>query len=184
MNNVVDEVKRAYAVLGLPPGSWLGQVRRRYKVLVKRWHPDRYATDPVSQEEASNRMREINVAYRRLVRHLAPGNTRRQAEPPAASRAPAKERLSREEIERLVRAIGSEGPVENLLGMVGCVGRTIQGVLAMVLVAACIGRAATWIVRGDLGGLLTDPHLILFLACLTLLAVHEYRGRRRLERGQ
>ncbi len=58
------KLRRAYAVLGLKPGTPVGQVRRRYKALVKRWHPDRYATDPAGQAEAENRMREVWDEYR------------------------------------------------------------------------------------------------------------------------
>ena len=54
---------RAYATLGLPPVCSHRDAVRQYKALVKRWHPDQYATDPQGQAEAAQRMREINAAF-------------------------------------------------------------------------------------------------------------------------
>ncbi len=69
-----------YAIFGLQSDVGLRQVRRRYRALVKRWHPDRYTTDIVGQKDASERMRQINVAYVTLVRFLQPDNKRLELE--------------------------------------------------------------------------------------------------------
>jgi len=53
----------AYAVLGLSPPVTEARLKRRYKALVRRWHPDRFQADPVGQAEATQRLRNINLAY-------------------------------------------------------------------------------------------------------------------------
>lgn len=47
-----------HAVLGLPPGAKPDEVTAAYRVLAKRWHPDRGGGP-----EAERRMAEINSAY-------------------------------------------------------------------------------------------------------------------------
>jgi hypothetical protein len=59
-------------------------------------------------------MREINGAYRRLAADLASRESEVRVPPPAH---PAGGRLSREEIDSAVRALGSDGPVDWFLGL-------------------------------------------------------------------
>jgi DnaJ-domain-containing protein 1 len=63
----MDPVRRACAALGLPHDSSYATVRRRYRALVKTWHPDRFAADTQGQAEANLRMRVINDAYTTLM---------------------------------------------------------------------------------------------------------------------
>ena len=58
-----DELRSAYAVLGLRPGASLHRVKRQFKTMVRRWHPDRFANDPQGKAEANDRLRVINIAY-------------------------------------------------------------------------------------------------------------------------
>ncbi|OFW26010.1 MAG: hypothetical protein A3H97_11290 [Acidobacteria bacterium RIFCSPLOWO2_02_FULL_65_29] len=71
-----DEIRSAYAVLGLRPGASLHRVRRQFKALVRRWHPDRFANDPQGKAEANDRLRVINNAYSTILqtglRHAIP----------------------------------------------------------------------------------------------------------------
>ena len=52
----------AYAILGLPPNASLQQVKERYRVLSKLFHPDA----PGGYEEA---MKLLNRAYEQIQRH-------------------------------------------------------------------------------------------------------------------
>jgi curved DNA-binding protein CbpA len=115
MNAVPDEGKRARAVLGVDPAASAAQVRQRYLDLVRRWHPDRFATDPRSQAEAEARMRDINHAYQVLADH-AP---RPAAASPARPTIRTGERLSREQINRMVQSIGTHGPLDGFMAAVG-----------------------------------------------------------------
>jgi hypothetical protein len=48
-----------------PESSW-EDLRKNYKHLVQRCHPDRFEQDPVAKEEAEIRLRELNSAFRVL----------------------------------------------------------------------------------------------------------------------
>ncbi len=119
-----DERRRAYAVMGLPPGTPARALKQRYKELVRTWHPDRYTHDPAGRDEAESRLREINLAYRVL--SGTPGasfagsaaESARGPQAPASPAAPGA-RLTREQIDEMVRAIGTEGPIDALLASLG-----------------------------------------------------------------
>lgn len=126
---MTDDTRRAYAVLGLPSGSPYQTVRKRYMTLVKTWHPDRFASDPQGQAEAGERLRVINAAYSTLARrlHVSPKATSQ------SSPQPMGRRLTREEIDAIVGAIGSEGPLDDLFRAFSRVTAPIESVLGAVL---------------------------------------------------
>lgn len=59
----VSDVRRAFAVLELEPGASRGAVRRQYRRLVKRWHPDRFTGDPAGVAQATQKIQQIAAAY-------------------------------------------------------------------------------------------------------------------------
>lgn len=126
--NRMDATRRSYAVLGLPPGSSYPAVRKRYMSLVKTWHPDRFASDPQGQAEAGERLRVINTAYSTLERCLDTPS----AETPRRSPKASGRRLSRAEIDAIVAAIGSEGPLDDLFRPFGRVGAFVEGALGVL----------------------------------------------------
>lgn len=58
------------AALGLAADAGLPEIRRAYRALAKRWHPDRVGGDAAAQREAARRFREIRAAYESLVAQL------------------------------------------------------------------------------------------------------------------
>jgi DnaJ domain len=100
----VDPVRRSYAVLGLEAGASLAEVRRRYRFLASRWHPDRYVGDQRNEAEAGAQMRRINDAYHLIVAKRA------SEDPHSATVSPVGRRLSPDEVDALAKAIGNEGP--------------------------------------------------------------------------
>jgi len=60
------ELARAYAVLGMSPGSSAWQVQREYRRQARQWHPDRWSGDPALQAVAAERMRDLNDAIREI----------------------------------------------------------------------------------------------------------------------
>lgn len=140
----MDEVLRAYAILGVRPGVSLAQLRGRYRALAKRWHPDLYSADPQGQAEAATRMQHINNAYRTLLRYLVVDDGKPSIAGAKAAQRPVRERLSREEIERIVTALGTDGPVDDLLSFLDS-GRdflkrvvAVVGLLGAVVVASLL----------------------------------------------
>jgi hypothetical protein len=61
--NPQSELARAYAVLKIAPGSSDREIKRRYRQLVRKWHPDKYVDDPVGRGEAQLNLRRINDAF-------------------------------------------------------------------------------------------------------------------------
>jgi len=112
-----DELRSAYAALGLEPGASLRVVKRQFKMLVRTWHPDRFAGDSQGTIEANDRLRVINQAYNTILaadfRQAAPqlrrapvvdptANTDTSSAPPPR---PVVERLTPEQIDAIVDAM-------------------------------------------------------------------------------
>ena len=56
-------LKEAYAKLGIPPTSSLEQVERAFKKEIRKYHPDRYATDPEKAKTATKVSQMLTEAY-------------------------------------------------------------------------------------------------------------------------
>ncbi len=63
-----------YEVLGVSPGADEETVKKAYRALVKKYHPDRYANSPM-QETAAEKMKEINQAYDMITKGKTFGNS-------------------------------------------------------------------------------------------------------------
>jgi len=88
---------------------------------VKTWHPDRFASDPAGQAVASERMAHVNWAYRLLAEVTVPhsgGAGSTVAASQAGTRSSPGARLSRAEIDAIAHSIGTESPIDWLLGRV------------------------------------------------------------------
>ncbi|MFO0692061.1 MAG: J domain-containing protein [Polyangiales bacterium] len=59
-----------YANLELPPFASLDEVRKAYRDLMKRYHPDRHATDPERQRIATELAQSLTRAYESLTAYL------------------------------------------------------------------------------------------------------------------
>lgn len=55
-------MKNPYEVLGVPENATDEQIKQAYRTLAKKYHPDNYATSPLS-DLADEKMKEINEAY-------------------------------------------------------------------------------------------------------------------------
>jgi hypothetical protein len=167
---VTDPVSRAYAQLGLSPGASPELLRKQYKALVRRWHPDRFAGDPQGQNEASLRLRAINEAYRLLVQRAAPDTG---PPPPRASRARGQS-LSREEIDRIVQALGTEGPVDQLLAALGVLGRAVWIPFAVVSAALLVLRVLFALAGADWSALKAGPGFFLLPVLVSVVLTAWY----------
>lgn len=54
-----------YEVLGVSRDATPDQIKKAYRTLAKKYHPDNF-TDPAQRERAEEKMKEINLAYERI----------------------------------------------------------------------------------------------------------------------
>jgi len=62
----IEQLKEFYGVLeiGMRAPAWA--IKRQYRRLAKRWHPDLFANRPAELDAASERMSQLNQAYQRI----------------------------------------------------------------------------------------------------------------------
>jgi DnaJ-domain-containing protein 1 len=65
-----DEVRRAYAALEVTEGADFITVRKAYRTLMRKYHPDRQGQSPERQKAANELAQRLTAAYRVLGRHL------------------------------------------------------------------------------------------------------------------
>lgn len=64
-----------YKVLGIPPQATDDQVKAAYREMARKYHPDNYADNPLS-DLAQEKMQEINEAYDTIVKERKNGGYR------------------------------------------------------------------------------------------------------------
>ena len=67
-----------YEVLGISPSATDEEVRTAYRALARKYHPDNYVDNPLS-DLAQEKMQEINDAYDTIVRTRKAGGTAGQS---------------------------------------------------------------------------------------------------------
>jgi DnaJ-domain-containing protein 1 len=65
-----DEVRRAYAALEVPVGSNFETVRKSYRALMRKYHPDHHSGSPEKQKTATELTQKLTDAYKLLERRL------------------------------------------------------------------------------------------------------------------
>jgi DnaJ-class molecular chaperone len=65
-----EAIRRAYAALEVPPGSDLETVKRSYRRLMRKYHPDLNAGSTEKQRAATDLSQRLTEAYKTLERHL------------------------------------------------------------------------------------------------------------------
>jgi hypothetical protein len=87
-------------------GASTGAIKRRYRRLARKWHPDTFPHGSPEQDHASKRMQEINDAYRRIrhapLRYYRPTTAQPQAVDarPTRRRRPVTPLYTEEELRR------------------------------------------------------------------------------------
>ena len=64
---VPEGYKQDFINLEVPPTASLEEVRRSYKKLLSKYHPDRHADNPQKQQMATRITQKLNVSYQRIV---------------------------------------------------------------------------------------------------------------------
>jgi DnaJ-domain-containing protein 1 len=58
-----DELRRAYAALEVPFGSDFATVRKSYRALMRKYHPDRHTESPEKQKTATELAQKLSQAF-------------------------------------------------------------------------------------------------------------------------
>jgi DnaJ-domain-containing protein 1 len=58
-----DELRLAYAALEVPYGTDFATVRKSYRALMRKYHPDRHAGSPDKQKAATELAQKLSAAY-------------------------------------------------------------------------------------------------------------------------
>jgi len=70
-NTVSEEIQKCFSVFELPFSANLDDVKKKYKVMVMVFHPDRHSTNNDVREYAENKTKELNNAFNTLkVKHF------------------------------------------------------------------------------------------------------------------
>ena len=75
------DLRRCLKILELETIGSLQDAKRAYKDLVRVWHPDRFQNNPRLKYKAEQRLREINLAYKFLCRHIESNQARKLSAP-------------------------------------------------------------------------------------------------------
>jgi len=59
----IEKMKKAYLVLDVPEAASALAIKSKYRKLIKRWHPDKPATNAATSDEAMMMTKLINEAY-------------------------------------------------------------------------------------------------------------------------
>lgn len=65
------QTEQWYANLELEPGASLDDVKRAYRDLMRRYHPDKHLGDPARHKAATKLAASLTEAYQALMKHLS-----------------------------------------------------------------------------------------------------------------
>ena len=65
-----EAIRKAYAALEVPPGSDFEAVRKAYRRLMRKYHPDLHNATPEKHRAATDLTQRLTEAYKTLDRHL------------------------------------------------------------------------------------------------------------------
>ena len=110
-------VNNPYEVLGISPNATDDEVKEAYRSLAKKYHPDNYNDNPLS-DLAQEKMQEINEAYDAIVRMRKQGGKKQRGTSSSGQSSLA-------DIRHLIR-VGRFADAETLLDGIPSSGRTAE----------------------------------------------------------
>ncbi|MDR2712493.1 MAG: J domain-containing protein [Clostridiales bacterium] len=65
-DTVSDEIQKCFTLFELPCSATFDDVKKKYRVMMKLFHPDKHSTDDVLKEFANKKAKELNNAFNTL----------------------------------------------------------------------------------------------------------------------
>ena len=78
-------LKNCYKILEIQETASLPEIKQAYRDMIGIWHPDRYVQNPRLHNKATEKLKELNLAYNELVTRLSSGIVKSDSEPEDAS---------------------------------------------------------------------------------------------------
>ena len=75
------DLKNCYKILEIQQTASLSEIKQAYRDMIGIWHPDRYTQNPRLHEKATEKLKELNVAYNELITRLTSGIAKSDTEP-------------------------------------------------------------------------------------------------------
>jgi curved DNA-binding protein CbpA len=72
----MSDLNRYYEILGASPDDSIDEIKQCYRDLVNIWHPDRFSNNPRLQRKAQEKLKEINIAYKKICSFVIEYNKR------------------------------------------------------------------------------------------------------------
>lgn len=66
----MNSIEHHYQMLGLEPGASGVEIKQAYRDLVVVWHPDRFPENSRLQKMATEKLKEVNLAYEKLMEYV------------------------------------------------------------------------------------------------------------------
>lgn len=60
-----------YVTIGIPAGTAMIEVKKAYKQMAIKYHPDRFASNPEKMKNATEMMKKLNMAYSNIKKYEA-----------------------------------------------------------------------------------------------------------------
>ena len=60
------DLRNCYKILEIQQTASLSEIKQAYRDMIGIWHPDRYVQNPHLHEKATDKLKELNVAYNKI----------------------------------------------------------------------------------------------------------------------
>ncbi len=78
------DLKNCYKILEIQPTASPEEIKQAYRDMIGIWHPDRYVQTPRLYEKATEKLKELNIAYKEIITRLASGSVKNEMRPHAS----------------------------------------------------------------------------------------------------
>jgi len=80
------DLKNCYKILEIQQTASLPEIKQAYRDMIGIWHPDRYAQSPRLHEKATEKLKELNIAYNEIITQMTSGIVKNDEEPKASKK--------------------------------------------------------------------------------------------------